>query len=196
MISAGAALGGGIAVHPLKDAFLRWQCRARQMMMREDDGRPGDAVMPEVFPPGAEAPMGRIITVLNKLPAHSVTTELLHMSRRTNDPAHRRGRALQFFAAGHYQKHREFSDLLTATFRAGSPGAARLREGRTCTLVFDAYSQRFSLWCRVWRLTERNPLHAATMAHNRLFNPQLPGDAVVLGFEPDWTRSSADPSPL
>jgi len=39
----------------------------------------------------------------------------------------------------------------------------------------------------------RNPLYQATMAHNMLFNPTLPPDTEVLGFEPNWEASSADP---
>jgi hypothetical protein len=27
------------------------------------------------------------------------------------------------------------------------------------------------------------------MAHNRLFNPDLPNETIVLGFEPDWAVS-------
>ena len=58
--------------------------------------------------------------------------------------------------------------------------------------MFEAYAQRYTLDCRVWRLTDKNMLHRATMAHNRLFNPALPGDTVVLGFEPDWSASIAE----
>ena len=41
---------------------------------------------------------------------------------------------------------------------------------------------------------ERNPIYAATMAHNRLFNPTLHPDTEVLGFEPNWDACSSDPS--
>ena len=52
----------------LRDSFLRWQCRVRQIMMRDGRGRPGDAVMPAVTLPGDDAPMGHIITVMSKVP--------------------------------------------------------------------------------------------------------------------------------
>ena len=48
----------------------------------------------------------------------------------------------------------------------------------------------------VWKLTGKNPLWQATYWHNAPFNPSLPADTVILGFEPDWNRSSADPSPI
>ena len=185
--------GSDPAAARLRDAFLRWQCRTRQIAMREAAGRPGDAVTPAVVL--GDAPLGHIITVLNKAPGHSLTPELMHMARKTHDPAQRREQALTYFAATYYQRAQEFSDILTATFPPASPGAARIRKADRCTLRFEAYAQRYDLACKVWRLAPRNPLHVATLAHNRLFNPDLHPDTQVLGFEPDWTRSTADPMP-
>ena len=193
MSSLASALGQSMSTHPLRTAFLRWQCRVRQMSMRDAQGRPDDGIMPAVMLPGAMEPMGHIITILNKAPGYSVVPELLHMAAKTNDPAQRRNQAIQFFSATYYQKAAEFSDMLTATFPPDSPGAARIREAEHARLVFDAYAQRFELACKVWRLTETNPLHQATVAHNQLFNPSMPPDTVILGFEPDWTASSATP---
>jgi hypothetical protein len=194
MSMAASILGTSSVDHPLRQMFLKWQCRVRQMVMRDHQGRPDDAITPAVILAGNTEPFGHIITVMNKTAPYSVTPELLHMARKTNDPAQRRSQALQFFSATHYQKHHEFSDILTATFPPGSPGAAKIREAETCTLVFDAYAQRFNLFCRVWRLADHNPLFQATLAHNRLFNPSVPSGTEVLGFEPDWDKSSADTS--
>lgn len=179
----------------LRDAFLGWQCRVRQIVMREGMGRPGPGIMPDVTLPGEAEPLGAIITVLCKSPQYSLTPELRHMAARTNDPAQRREAALRYFSETYYQKSHEFSDILTATFPPGSPGAARLHGARRATLTFAAYAQRWDLDCRVWLLGENNPLWQATFAHNRLFNPDLPGDTVILGFEPDWSRAIADPQP-
>lgn len=193
-MSIARALGTSFTDSPLRKAFLKWQCRCRQIAMRDNQGRPDDAIMPEVWLPDTEAPMGHIITLLNKSPGYSVTAELSHMAAKTNDPAQTREQALRYLSATYYQKHAEFSDLLTATFPPGSPGAATIRDADHVRLVFDAYNQRFDLTVKVWRLAEHNPLHQATMAHNRLFNPAMPPDTVVLGFEPDWAASSSDPS--
>lgn len=175
----------------LRTSFLKWQCRVRQIAMRDSEGRPDDAICPTVFLPGETDDFGRIITILNKSPGYSVTPEFEHMIAKTNDPAQRRDQAIQFLAATYYQKAAEFSDILSAVFQPGSPGAARLREAEHITLVYEAYAQRFELACKVWVLTQKNPLHKATMAHNRLFNPMLPADSVVLGFEPDWEMSTS-----
>lgn len=177
--------------HPLKQVFLKWQCRVRQLMMRDNEGKPDASIMPDIYLHDGSQPIGAIITILNKSPNYSMNAELHHMARCTNDPAHIRSRALQFFSSTYYQKHHEFSDVLTATFASGSAGAARIRDAKTCRLVFDAYSQQFDLNCKVWRLADHNPLFEATMAHNRLFNPALPADADVLGFEPDWQNSNS-----
>jgi len=193
MSSLAATLGITPQEHPLKGAFLKWQCRVRQMSMRDNEGRPDAAIMPEVILGGQTEPLGAIITVLNKSPGYSLTAELNHMAAKTNDPALRRDAAIRFLSSTYYQKAVEFSDILTATFPPKSPGAAEMRSSETCRLVFAAYNQRFDITCKVWRLVGRNPLYQATIAHNKLFNPTLPPDTEVLGFEPDWTTSSADP---
>lgn len=188
-----SALLGGAAAHPRAQAFLKWQCRTRQIAMREQRGRPDNAAIPELWLPGADEPMGHIVTVLNKAPQFSLTPELTHMAKRTSDPAERREKAVGFFSQTYYQKAREFSDMLTATFPPNSEGAATIRAAERCRLVFEAYAQRFELDCRVWQLAEHHPLYQATWWHNLLFNPQLVPGTVILGFEPDWEASRAEP---
>jgi len=179
------------AAGELRLAFLRWQCRVRQIAMRESQGRPTDAIMPALTLEGAEAPMGHIITVLSKTERFSKTPEMRHMVKKTIDPAQRRNSALKLLSEFYFQKPEEFSDMLTASFPPGSPGAGEIRAAERCTLTFEAYGQRFDIACRVWRLAEHHPLWQATYWHNMLFNPAMPADPVILGFEPDWTASSA-----
>jgi hypothetical protein len=177
----------------LRGAFLRWQCRVRQMAVRENAGRPDAAIAPELTLPGRAEPMGRVITVLNRAWAHSRTPELQHLCRAIQDPALRREKALQLLAADYFQRAAAFADTLTATFPPASPGAAAIAAAGECALAFDAYSQRFELACAVRRLDAAHPLHQATWWHNLLFNPELHPDTVVLAFTPDWARSSATP---
>ncbi|MGI9483062.1 MAG: hypothetical protein ACR2OR_11980 [Hyphomicrobiales bacterium] len=179
---------------PLRDGFLRWQCRVRQMDMRENMGRPGDGVMPEVTVAGHTEPLGHIITVLSKSPAYDKTPELKHMFRRTHDPAQRREKAVQFFAETYYQKAREFSDILTATFQPGSPGAKALMDAGACILDFDAFGQNFNISCKVAVLKPGSHLHQATLWHNLLFNPNFPPQCTIFAFVPDWDASSAEPA--
>jgi len=189
MNSIAKTLGLSVSDHPLRLRFLKWQCHVRQMAMRDLNGMPSEAITPAVFLPGEAKEMGHIITVLNKSPAYSVTAEMNFMRTKTNDPAQIRESAIQFLSATYYQKAAEFSDILTATFPPGSPGAQILRDAAQVQLVFEAYSQRYEITCKVWRLAAHNPLQQATIAHNALFNPALHPDTEVLGFEPDWEQS-------
>lgn len=175
--------------HPLKKSFLRWQCLTRQMMMRDNMGRPDDAITPAVVLAGSSEPLGHIITILNKANGYSQVPEMQHMLRKTNDPAMVRDAALQFLSETYFQKPAEFSDILTSTFPPGSQGATTIRRADHCTLKFAAFGQSWELDCKVWRLIAPNPLFEATLVHNRLFNPALPDETIVLGFEPNWDKS-------
>jgi len=179
--------------HALKEAFLRWQCRVRQMAMREREGRPDDAITPALTLDSASEPMGHIITLISKWGASSRTSELKHVVKSVNDPAQRRDKAIRIFSETWYQQAREFSDTLTATFPPESVGAQKIVNEGQVTLDFDAYNQKFSLKCRVHELTENHPLYQATLWHNLLFNPSLYPKTVILAFEPDWDNSSAEP---
>ena len=215
----------------MRDAFLRWQCRIRQISMRSHEGRPTGGMAPIASPipgsapgsgprpvsglapdsgpsptpsPGPSSgptpgstqgagPIVRIVTVLCKRPEYSATMEFRHMARRTHDPAQRREDALKFLAERYYQTPREFSDTLTASFPPDSAIAATLLAHRECRLDFEQFSQRYRLHCTVRCLSRNNPLREATFWHNLLFNPRLPADCTILGFEPDWPKSDADP---
>ena len=180
----------------LRENFLRWQCRTRQICVREREGKPDDAMLPAVYIGDAEEPLGHIITVMSKDQAYSRVPELKHMVKRTHDPATRRKAALTLFSETYYQKATEFSDVLTSTFTAESEGAKVLRAAGRCRLEFSAFQQTYSLDCKVWRLSRHNPLWQATYWHNMLFNPSLSPESVILGFEPDWAKCDANPSPF
>lgn len=179
------------ANHALMEQFLRWQCRVRQIAMRESRGKPDDAVTPELTLAGATEPLGHIITVMSKWGAHSMTPEMMHMVKRTHDPAQRREKALEFFSSSYFQNIRHFSDSLTATFPPESAGARAIEGAGECTLTFEAYQQRFVLVCAVHRLSQQHPLYQSTYWHNLLFNPGLHPQTTVLQFSPDWDRSEA-----
>ena len=178
----------------IKIAFLKWQCRVRQISMRENSGRPDESIMPLLFFDLSEEPVGSVITLIHKLPQFSVISELFHMAKKTFDPAQRRDQALQFLSANYYQKYNEFSDILTSTFLPNSEGARKIYESKNCFLVFEAFSQRFELSCKVWRLAEKNYFFQSTVGHNQLFNPSMHPDTIILCFEPQWNKSFSSTS--
>ncbi|MDG2403806.1 MAG: hypothetical protein P8M25_02290 [Paracoccaceae bacterium] len=176
----------------LRDAFLKWQCLTRQISVRQNQGRPDEAVTPQVVLQGETEVCDHIITVLSKTPQQSLLPELQHLVRRTLDPAQRRQKALDLLSETYYQKPNSFSDILTATFPPRSPRAAAIRKAGNCRLLFSGYGQSYQIECKIWALTKRNTLYQATFWHNLLFNPELHPDTIVLGFEPDWTKSSSE----
>jgi hypothetical protein len=47
----------------------------------------------------------------------------------------------------------------------------------------------------VRRLRSEEPARESSFWQARLFNPNLPMNAAVLGFKPDWKHAQADPTP-
>ncbi len=175
--------------NPLKTEFIKWQCRVRQMAMRENNGMPDDGIMPLLFFDFLREPLGSIITIMHKLPQYSIIAELSYMAKKTFDPAQRRESATKLLAANYYQKHDQFSDNLTATFLPNSEGASKIVSEKSCILVFEAFSKRFEISCKVSQLFEKHYLYQSTIAHNQLFNPKLDPSTKILCFEPDWVKS-------
>lgn len=189
MTSLAHLLGSPEQNHPLRTQFMKWQCRVRQIAMREGQGQPGDAITPEVTVTGETEPLGAVITIMSKSLLHSKTPEMQHLFKQTNDPAQRRQKALEFFSENYFQKANEFSDALTATFAPNSTGAEKLTQAGQCSLFFDAFGHQFTLLCDVSDLGQGDPLYQATWWHNALFNPALPPDTQILAFSPDWEKS-------
>lgn len=160
--------------------------------MRNNEGRPDDAIMPLLTIEGDHEPLGHIVTIINKQAAYSKVPELRHLYLKTNDPEQRRKKALELFSETYYQKANEFSEVLTATFKPASEGAQKIIAAGKCQLKFEAYNQTFLLSCNVERLDTSNHHYQATLAHNQLFNSNLNPDTIILGFTPDWEACSAD----
>ncbi len=182
----------------LRDHFLGWQCRLRQMAVRQAGGRPTSGMRPEVRFAGADQPLGAITTLIVRREPREATAQFRHLVRKTHDPAERHDAALKTLAAAYYQRPQEFSDELTALFGpppgVGPPGLAdQLLAAGHCVLDFEQYSQRYRLPCAARNLGEAEPAFQATYWHNALFNPALPGGLRVLGFQPDWARAEAEP---
>ena len=82
----------------LRDSFLYWQCRVRQISMRDNMGRPDDSIAPALTLAGEMEPMCRVITLLSKAAPYSKMPEMQHIIKSTNDPAVRRRKAVEFFS--------------------------------------------------------------------------------------------------
>ena len=181
------------AAQALRGHFLGWQCRVRQYAVRQGGGRPTEGMRPRVLVLEPEADLGPVTVLINQLEPHEATSQFRHLARKTNDPVERYNGAIKLLSAAYYQRPEEFSDELTALFGPASPVAGRLLAGGGCRLLFAQYSQSYDLPCSLRRLPEDHPAFQATIWHNSLFNPNLPGGVQVLAFRPDWAKATADP---
>ena len=71
------------------EAFFGWQCRIRQMAMRQEDGRPNGAMRPEVSLPEQDRVMGHITVLINRGPLRETAAQFRHMAKKTQDPLER-----------------------------------------------------------------------------------------------------------
>lgn len=181
------------AQEALRLHFLGWQCRIRQLSVRQAGGRPTAAMMPRALLGDEGRDLGPLVVLITKAAPAEVTAQFRHMARRTHDPAERYEAAIKFLSAAYYQRPQEFSDELTALFGPDSETAEALLSDGSCRLLFSQYQQSYDLPCRVRMLSETDPAFQATYWHNALFNPKLPGEVRILGLQPDWAKAEAEP---
>jgi hypothetical protein len=180
----------GLASQALRSEFIGWQCRLRQLAAREEGGRPSPGMRPRVTTEDGEELAASIVTVLVESDPADSTQQFRYQYLQTQDPNERYDRVLEFLQGGYFQDPARFSDVLTALFGPDSALAAHLVSRERCVLEFEQYTQRYRLPCKVARLPVAHAFYQATHWHNRLFNPNLPADAEVLSFTPDWAHAA------
>jgi len=179
----------------IRDHFLGWQCRIRQIAMRQEGGRPSPGMRPRVLTTtGSVLAEALTVLIVPKEPEES-TAFFRFQVQKSADPRLVYERGLAFLQAEHFQGPADFSDRLTALMPAGSPVLATLLADATCSLEFDQFRQFYSLPCAVFRLDESDPAREATIWHNRIFNPSVVADVEVVAFRPDWASVEAKPAP-
>jgi hypothetical protein len=178
----------------LRDHFLGWQCRIRQIAMRQDGGRPSPGMRPRVLDAtGREIAPALTVLIVPKESAE--TTALFRFQvQKTSDPKDVYERGLALLQGDYFQQPETFSDRLTALLPRRWALATTLLAGRACILEFDQFRQFYRLPSKVSALPSDDPAREATIWHNRLFNPSLPDDVQVLAFRPDWDRAEATPA--
>ena len=111
---------------------------------------------------------------------------MIHIAKKTNDPSQRREQAIKLLSSSYYQKHKEFSDVLTATFAPDSEIAKILVSKGVCRLLFNAFSHDFDIVFNVFKLDKSEFLYHSTISHNQLFNVNIHPETIVLSFNPQW----------
>jgi hypothetical protein len=179
----------------LRDQFLAWQCRIRQIAMRQNGGRPSPGMRPRVLIGSERNALSALTVLLMPVQPEESTAFFRFQVMRTPDPRDVYERALAFLQGEYFQKPGAFRDSLAAVLPGGSSLAASLIADGACILEFDQFRQSYSLPCAVRELKPGDAAREAAIWHNRIFNPTLPGTVHVLGFQPDWASAGADPPP-
>jgi hypothetical protein len=179
------------AARDLRDRVLAWQCRIRQIAMREHGGRPSPGMRPRLLDPaGREIAPALTVLMLPRDPEES-TAFFRFQVMHSADPRDVYERALGFLQADYFQRPEAFSDLLLAVLPESFEVATTLMADRACRLDFEQFSQSYRLPCTARTLRGDDPGRQAAIWHNRLFNPALPETVHVVAFQPDWASASA-----
>ena len=174
----------------LRQRFLIWQCRIRQIAMREDGGRPSAGMRPQILSPdGRTLSDGVVVLLVRSDPAES-TDFFRFQVNRNHDPNEVYLKGLAFLQSTHYHRASQFSDEMTALFLPESRLAALLAGLRTCRLEFRQFGQSFRLPCGAREMAPDEPAYRSTLWHNRLFNTRLSDDVRIIGFKPDWKAAA------
>ena len=176
----------------LREHFLGWQCRVRQYALRKEEGSPTAGMRPLVQ--AGDEVVGHITVLIIKKYSREYTAQFRYMAQKTNDPAERYQSAMQMLSSAYYQRAKEFSDEMTALFALDSPTGAHLLREKLVHLTFTEYNQSYHLPCAVRALSRNSDEYQATFWHNSLFNSTLPGEVLVVGFQPDWSLARARPA--
>ncbi len=174
--------------------FLGWQCRVRQYAMRNGEGRPTPGMRPDVLLEDGKEVASAVTLLLVPDQLQESILQFRFMALKTQDPQERYKKAVQLLSASFYQNVENFSGLMTGVFSRSSETVNRLKKNQRCVLEFDFQQQKFRVPAGIKVLLKKNPKYEFTYWHNFLFNPHLSPDVIVLGFEPDWSDSTADPT--
>ena len=183
-----------ISDQTLKHHFIAWQCRIRQLAARDFGGQPMPAMRPRASSrKGVVILPAMTVLLVPEDPAAS-TAYFRFQMQKTNEPEKARQAGLGYLAGDFYQLPELFSDELTAVFGPASETAAAILKAKELLLDFAQFSQSYRMFCKVRRLGP-GPARESCLWQTRLFNPNIPNDATVLAFKPDWKNAAADPLP-
>lgn len=157
--------------------------------MREDGGRPSPGMCPRIVDGEGAVLADRIIVLLIRENPDESTAFLKFQVQKHHAPEDIYKKSLTFLQSTHYHRAIEFNDEMTALFSPGSALAERLLIEGKCRLEFEQFNQSYVVPCRVRQLSLQEPAAQATIWHNRVFNPSLPDDVELLGFQPDWEEA-------
>ena len=173
--------------------FIGWQCRVREYVLRNNNGRPNFAISPRVLSLGFEELSPSIILLLIPKNKNDIVKHLHFIAKKTNDPNERFKKAIQFLSSTFFQKTDDFEGDLTGLFPKTSFTASKIKKHKKCFLDFFYQKQYFRISCSVKELKKDDMDYQFTFWHNFLFNSNLSPESRVLTFRPNWSDSIANP---
>jgi hypothetical protein len=181
----------GISNAEMRRQFLAWQCRIRQISARDHGGRPLPGMRPRVLArDGVEILAAMTVLLVPERPRESLAFFKFQV-QRTSEPRDAYEAGLRYLSGGYYQEPERFKDEMTAVFAPQSPVARRMLRDRQCLLAFEQSGQRYTMLCTARRLPVPDMARECALWHNRIFNPALSADSVVIAFRPDWKSANA-----
>jgi hypothetical protein len=180
------------AAKNLREEFLAWQCRIRQIAMRQDGARPSPGMRPRLLDQAGRDFVSALTVLMIPRDPYESTAFFRFQVMRSADPRELYESALGFLQADYFQQPASFSDQLLAVLAEDSKVAATLIADGRCILAFEQFSQGYRLPCAVSALQPGDAARDAAIWHNRLFNPALPETVHVVAFQPDWASATAE----
>jgi hypothetical protein len=177
----------------LRGYFIGWQCRLRQIAMREYGGRPLPGMRPKVTNRSGEVLAAAITVLLIPEQPEASTAFLKFQVQRNNEAEKAQAAAVSYLGSAFYQQPEDFSDEMTAVFGVDSSVARAMMAAKEALLDFEQFAQTFRMFAGVRRLGAKEPTREASLWQARIFNPLIGNDALVLGFRPDWKNAVATP---
>ena len=181
---------------PIQNYFIGWQCRVRELALRNEEGRPNGGMRPQIALKNGEVVFPAATLLI--IPDHPDQTirQFRFMALKTQDPKERYTKALQLLAAKFYQNAEDFSGAMSGIFSRSSKEVQALEKHKYCFMEFDYQQQAFKIPCYVSASQKNEPVYEFTYWHNYLFNLNLSPEVKVLHFKPDWSKTVSEPTPF
>ena len=181
---------------PIQNHFIGWQCRVRQYAIRNGEGRPSPGMRPDVLLEDGTLMASAVTLLLVPELLQDNIRQFRYMALKTHDPQERYKKAVQLLSSTFYQNVESFGGLMTGLFSINSELVNRLLKNKRCVLEFEFQQQKFRVLAGIKVMLKKNLEYEFTYWHNYLFNPYLSPDVTVIGFEPVWSETIADPTLL
>ena len=151
-----------VAAEQLRDDFLGWQCRLRQLSARQAGGRPLDGMRPKVLSPAGDLLSAGVIVLLVEQDPVNTTRMLRFNCQKTHDPIERYDKVLELLSSAYFQHPKNFGDEMTASFGPASELPATLLHLGRCVLEFEQFTEAYRIPCSVTELPESHDFFQAT----------------------------------